>query len=83
MNSLCCPCSERGQCIQCNKLDVATVLSSRSFDYIKEQHFMSDLSPESCQFIIRTPCASCGQTCCLLEGWGVEAAGGGGGLDHY
>ena len=46
MNRLCSLCrpSERGQCLQCSKLDVATVLSSRLIDYIIEmlQHFMAD-----------------------------------------
>ena len=52
------------------------MLSSRLVDYIKE---MSQ-SPKLCHFIIRTPSASSGRTCLLVEGVGCGggcAAGGG------
>ena len=74
---LCCLCSARGQCLQCNKLDVATVLSSRLVDYIKE---MSDRALNCATLLLELPSASSGRTCLLVEGVGCGgscAAGGG------
>ena len=63
-----CLCSARGQCLQCNKLDVATVLSSRLVDYIKE---MSDRALNCATLLLELQVPVLDELASLLKEWGV------------
>ena len=65
---ICCLYSARGQCLQCNKLDVATVLSSRLVDYIKE---MSDRALNCATLLLELQVPVLDELASLLKEWGV------------
>ena len=59
---------QEDKCLQCNKLDVATVLSSRLVDYIKE---MSDRALNCATLLLELQVPVLDELASLLKEWGV------------